>query len=130
MITCRTWRYSYVTTVLIIDDNPDDQAYMSDILENEGYNTISADMGPEGIHLCREHHPDLIILDLVMPEMNGIEALREFNKEFADIPVLMCSRAGLEQVVALALRVGAVGYIVKPYQKETVIRSLRECIRQ
>lgn len=114
-----------MTTVLIIDDNPDDQTHMSDILKEEGYQTITAGIGPEGILLSRQKHPDLIILDLVMPDMNGIEALREFKKEFPEIPVVMCSAAGLEQVVALALRVGAAGYIVKPYQKETVIQSLR-----
>ncbi len=98
---------------------------MSSILKEEGYETIAAGMGPEGIQLCRENHPDLVILDLVMPDMNGIEILREFKKEFADIPVVMCSAAGKEQVVALALRVGAAGYIVKPYEKETVLKSLK-----
>jgi two-component system, chemotaxis family, chemotaxis protein CheY len=111
-------------TILIIEDNPEDQKFMTDILESEGYKIVAAGMGPEGIRLCREHQPDLIILDLVMPEMNGIEALREFKKEFPTVPVIMCSAAGLEQVVALALRVGATGYIVKPYDRETVIKNL------
>jgi CheY-like chemotaxis protein len=102
---------------------------MSDILKEEGYEIITAGMGPEGIQLCREKHPDLIMLDLVMPDMNGIEFLREFKKEFPDVPVVMCSAAGLEQVVQLALRVGAIGYIVKPYEKETVLLSLKGYIR-
>ena len=112
-------------TVLIIDDNPEDQNNMAEILKSEGYDTVAAGMGPEGIKLCREHRPDLIMLDLVMPDMNGIEILREFKKEFPDIPVIMCSAAGLEQVVALALRVGATGYIVKPYDRETVLKNLK-----
>ncbi|MFH0967825.1 MAG: response regulator, partial [Methanobacteriota archaeon] len=73
-----------MTTVLIIDDNSDDQKHMSDILKEEKYETIAAGMGPEGIELCRDKHPDLIILDLVMPDMNGIEILREFKKEFPE----------------------------------------------
>jgi CheY-like chemotaxis protein len=117
-----------MTTVLVIDDNQEDQAHMSDILKGEGYQTIGAKIGPEGLVLCRENHPDMIILDLVMPDMNGIEALREFKKEFPEIPVVMCSAAGLEQVVALALRVGAAGYIVKPYEKETVLQSIQNYI--
>lgn len=116
-------------TILIIDDNPEDQNHMSEILKSEGYEIIAAEQGPEGIQLCREKHPDLIMLDLVMPDMNGIEVLREFKKEFPDIPVIMCSAAGLEQVVALALRVGADGYIVKPYDQETVIKNLKGHIR-
>jgi len=114
-----------LTTILIIDDNMDDQAHMAEILKEEGYQIIAAEMGPEGIDLCRKMHPDLIILDLVMPDMNGIEALRKFKSEFPEIPVVMCSAAGLEQVVALALRVGAAGYIVKPYEKKTVLQTLR-----
>lgn len=114
-----------MTKILIVDDNPEDQARMAEILKGEGYETITAGMGPEGIELCRELHPDLIMLDLVMPDMNGIEVLREFKKEFPDIPVIMCSAAGLEQVVALALRVGATGYIVKPYDREVVVKSLK-----
>ncbi len=114
-----------MATVLIIDDNPVDQNHMAEILSTEGYTTIAAEMGPEGIRLCREKQPDLIILDLVMPDMNGIEILREFKKEFPKIPVIMCSAAGLEQVVALALRVGAAGYIVKPYDRETVLKNLK-----
>ena len=114
-----------MTTILIIDDNPDDQTHMSEILKEEGYETLAAAMGPEGIDLCREKDPDLIMLDLVMPDMNGIEVLREFKKEFPAIPVVMCSAAGLEQVVALALRVGAAGYIVKPYERETVLQSIK-----
>ena len=101
---------------------------MADILNKEGYQTILARIGPEGIKLSREKRPDLIILDLVMPDMNGIEVLREFKKEFPGIPVVMCSAAGLEQVVALALRVGASGYIVKPYDRETVLINLKEYI--
>ena len=116
-------------TILIIDDNPEDQNHMVEILKGEGYETIIAQMGPEGIKLCRERHPDLITLDLVMPDMNGIEVLRQFKNEFPDIPVIMCSAAGLEQVVALALRVGAAGYIVKPYDREMVLNNLKGHIR-
>jgi len=111
-------------TVLIIDDDPADQKMMADILHQEGYQTRSAGIGPEGISSARKQPPDLIILDLVMPDMNGIEALREFRKELPAVPVVMCSRAGLEQVVALALRVGAAGYIIKPYNRELVIRTI------
>ena len=103
---------------------------MADILKQEGYVSIPAEMGPAGLELCRQHNPDLIMLDLVMPEMNGIEALRVFKKEFPDIPVVMCSSAGLDQVVALALRVGAAGYIVKPYNAATLLKAIQEHIRK
>lgn len=113
-------------TILVIDDSKADQSNMKTILEKGGYSVISAVLGPEGLTLCRERKPDLIILDLIMPDMNGIEVLREFKIEFPDIPVVMCSAAGLEQVVALAIRVGAAGYIVKPYEEDTVLSTLQK----
>lgn len=114
-----------MTTVLMVDDNPADIDQMKTILESSGYATQTQ---PDGMHILdfvREHHPDIIMLDLVMPKLNGIEILRELKKEFPTIPVIMCSGAGLEQVVALAMRVGAAGYVVKPYQKEELLESIR-----
>jgi two-component system, chemotaxis family, chemotaxis protein CheY len=111
-------------TILIIDDNEADQAHMKEILESGGYSVLFAGIGPLGLSLAKEKNPDLIILDLIMPERNGIEILREFKNKSPDIPVLMCSAAGLEQVVALAMRVGAEGYIVKPYEGRAVLETI------
>lgn len=115
-----------MTTVLMVDDNPADIDEMNTILTQSGYATL---IQPDGIHIIdftREHHPDIIMLDLVMPKLNGIEILRELKKEFPNIPVIMCSGAGLEQVVALAMRVGASGYVVKPYRKEELLESIQK----
>jgi len=115
-----------MTTVLMVDDNPADLDEMNKILTGAGYSTLTQ---PDGIHILdflHEHHPDIIILDLVMPEINGIEILREVRQDFPDIPVIMCSAAGLEQVVALAIRVGASGYVVKPYQRDELLESIEK----
>ncbi|PWR76024.1 response regulator [Methanospirillum stamsii] len=115
-----------MTTVLLVDDNQADLDQMDGILTGAGYSTLTQ---PDGIHILDyigEHKPDVIMLDLVMPTYNGIEILREVKREYPDIPVIMCSGAGLEQVVALAMRVGAAGYIVKPYQKEELISSIKK----
>lgn len=117
-----------MTTVLIIDDNPADLDQMNLILQDAGFSTL---LQPDGIHILdflHDHQPDLIMLDLVMPQMNGIEILRELKGKYPDIPVIMCSAAGLEQVVALALRVGASGYVVKPYCKEDLLQTIRNII--
>jgi len=113
-----------MTRILIIDDNPSDVSIMDDILTRAGYITGSR---PDGIHILdylRDNRPDIIMLDLVMPKLNGIEILREIKREYPDIPVLMCSAAGLEQVVALAIRVGASGYVIKPYQEEELLEQI------
>ena len=115
-----------MTTVLMVDDNPADIEEMNLILTNAGYDTLTQ---PDGIHILdflKGHPTDLIMLDLVMPKINGIEILRELKQDFPDIPVIMCSGAGLEQVVALALRVGAAGYVVKPYQKQELLESIEK----
>ncbi|NLV27086.1 MAG: response regulator [Methanomicrobiales archaeon] len=115
-----------MTKVLLVDDNPADLDHMDKILSGAGYSTLTQ---PDGIHILDyigEHKPDVIMLDLVMPTYNGIEILREVKREYPHIPVIMCSGAGLEQVVALALRVGAAGYVVKPYQKDELIDSVRK----
>ena len=114
-----------MTTVLMVDDNPADLDQMADILTGAGYSTLTQ---PDGIHILDfigEHKPDIIMLDLVMPTYNGIEILREVKREYPQIPVIMCSGAGLEQVVALAMRVGASGYIVKPYRDEELLDSVK-----
>jgi two-component system response regulator AtoC len=117
-----------MTTVLMVDDNPADIDEMNAILTEAGFKTLTQ---PDGIHILdflTSHPVDLIMLDLVMPKLNGIEILRELKKEFPTIPVIMCSAAGLEQVVALALRVGAAGYVIKPYQKEELLGSIEKVI--
>lgn len=109
----------------MVDDNPADLDQMADILTGAGYSTLTQ---PDGIHILDfigEHKPDIIMLDLVMPTYNGIEILREVKREYPQIPVIMCSGAGLEQVVALAMRVGASGYIVKPYRDEELLDSVK-----
>lgn len=112
----------------MVDDNPADIDEMNAILTEAGFKTLTQ---PDGIHILdflASHPVDLIMLDLVMPKLNGIEILRELKKEFPTIPVIMCSAAGLEQVVALALRVGAAGYVIKPYQKEELLGSIEKVI--
>lgn len=115
-----------MTTILMVDDNPADIDEMKAILTNAGYSTLTQ---PDGVHILEflhSHLPDIIMLDLVMPKMNGIEILRELKREFPEIPVIMCSAAGLEQVVTLAMRVGAAGYVVKPYQKEELLENIKK----
>lgn len=117
-----------MTTVLMVDDNVADLDEMNSILTENGFATLCQ---PDGIHILdymKEHQPDVIMLDLVMPKINGIEVLRELKEFYPDIPVIMCSAAGLEQIVALALRVGAAGYIVKPYKSDELVESIQKVI--
>ena len=119
-----------MTRILIIDDNPSDVDTMNGILTEAGYTTCSRPSGLNIQDYLLDHKPDLIMLDLVMPKMNGIEILRQLKNKYPDIPVVMCSAAEQEQVVALAIRVGASGYVVKPYQKEELLNQIRGIITE
>jgi CheY-like chemotaxis protein len=117
-----------MTTVLMVDDNPADIEEMNLILTKAGYNTLTQPDGTHILDFLKSHQADLIMLDLVMPKLNGIEILRELKQNYPDIPVIMCSAAGLEQVVDLALRVGAAGYVVKPYMEQELLESIENII--
>ena len=117
-----------MTTVLMVDDNPADIEEMNVILTEAGYNTLTQ---PDGIHILdflKSHPTDLIMLDLVMPKLNGIEILRELKRDFPNIPVIMCSAAGLEQVVALVHQLRAENDVLK--NQMTAAESERLHLRQ
>lgn len=103
--------------ILIVDDSPLQQKLASIYLSKEGYSIITANSGKEGIEMAERERPDLIILDVEMPEMDGLEALRHLknNPSTAAINVLMCSSVKNEEVIKEALLIGATGYLNKPH---------------
>ena len=81
--------------ILIVDDEPDAISYVGSVLEDNGYQYISADNGVEGLELARKEKPDMILLDLIMPEKSGVMMFQELKKdpELASIPVIVVSGA-------------------------------------
>jgi len=115
--------------ILIIDDTEFDRNLLHTTLSSLGYNVIgSASSGREGVDLFLQLKPDLVITDLVMPEMNGIETLREIKKHDSDAKVMICSTADQEAMISLAKRTGARGYIVKPYQTESLLTAVKKIV--
>jgi len=110
-------------TVLVVDDEPNALTMISDYLSGEGYNIITATSGEEAIRLAQRHLPFAITLDLIMPEMDGLEVLQELKKrpETANIPVLIVSVSD-DRETGIAL--GAVGFITKPVNKELLIAEI------
>jgi DNA-binding response OmpR family regulator len=101
--------------ILLIEDDPAIVAGLELNLSLEGYTVISTGDGDTGLRLAREDAPDLILLDIMLPRMNGLEVLRRLRKEDADIPVLILSARGEEVDKVLGLQVGADDYISKPF---------------
>ena len=100
--------------ILTIDDEQVIRNSFTDILEDNGYEVIQAENGHIGIEKIREHKPDLILCDLQMPEINGLEVVRTVKAEFEKIPIIMVSGAGVLDDAIDAVRLGAWDYLVKP----------------
>jgi len=117
--------------ILVVDDNQDQLRLMERFLSSSGFSVIAADSGLKGLSALNEAKPDLILLDVMMPEMDGYEVCSRLQKngETAYIPVIFITALGEEQDKARAFAVGAVDYVVKPVQKETLLEKVRTHIK-
>jgi twitching motility two-component system response regulator PilH len=112
-------------TILIIDDSPTELHMFQNMLEKSGFDTLVADSGEDGIRQAEIARPDCILMDVVMPGMNGFQATRKLTHDprTADIPVIMITTKDQQTDKIWGMRQGAVEYIVKPVgQKELVAR--------
>lgn len=108
--------------ILVVDDEPDIYQLIRRYAEHEGYETIGADNGLEAIKLCQENQFDIIIMDVMMPDMDGFTACKEIRKE-KNIPILMLSARGAEYDKLTGFEAGVDDYVVKPFSpKELMAR--------
>ncbi|RLK51391.1 twitching motility two-component system response regulator PilH [Alkalispirillum mobile] len=116
--------------ILVIDDSPTDLHAIKAILEPEGHQLIEAADGEQGIEKARGSRPDLILMDIVMPGMNGFQATRRLNRDAdtASIPVIMVSSKDQATDRIWAKRQGAVDYIAKPVEKEELLEKIRAAL--
>lgn len=115
------------TTVMIVDDSLFMRKMLRDILTDEGYEvTAEASDGEEAVQKYRETRPDLVTLDIVMPNKTGIEALQEIMALNPQARVVMCSAIGQETLTTAATQAGAKAFILKPFNPELVARVLKE----
>jgi DNA-binding NtrC family response regulator len=102
--------------ILVIDDDPAVRASLRMILEYEGYQIVSATTGREGLDLVQGATPDLVLLDVDMPGIDGLAVLRKLNSAHASLPVVMISAHGTTSIAREALRCGAVDFLEKPFE--------------
>jgi DNA-binding response OmpR family regulator len=100
--------------LLLVEDNPDLAFGLRTGLEIEGYEVLHAEDGPTGLRLARESQPDLVILDLMLPGMDGYKVLRTLREDGLEMPVLILTARGEEADKVLGFRIGADDYVVKP----------------
>ena len=116
--------------VLIVDDSPTDVHVMQQALEQGGFRTACASDGGEGIRKARELHPDLILMDIVMPGLNGFQATRQLanDPQTRSIPVIMVTSKAQESDRVWGLRQGAVDYLVKPVAMEQLVQKAQAAL--
>ncbi|OKH40567.1 hypothetical protein NIES2119_02880 [[Phormidium ambiguum] IAM M-71] len=118
------------TKILIVDDQPSNLRFLSDVLNQEGYNVKKAISGELALNYAIASPPDLILLDIMMPEMNGYEVCRRLkaNSQTKDVPVIFLSVLDKAYEKVLAFRVGGTDYITKPFQVEEVLARIEKQI--
>ncbi len=115
--------------VLIVDDSVFMLALIRTILENNGYQIVGqAETGTLAVQLYKELRPDLVTMDITMPGMQGLDALKEIIAYDSAANVIMVSAIQQEQMIALAENNGAKGFVIKPFLEEQVLRAIENII--
>ncbi|MBN2554969.1 MAG: response regulator [Anaerolineales bacterium] len=115
--------------VLLIDDDPDISLMLRTLLRGQDFQIQAVYSGAEGIELCRQNIPDVIILDLLMPEMDGWQVCAQI-RSFSDVPILILSALGSPGSVAKGLDAGADDYLIKPVHASLLASRLRTLVRR
>ncbi|MCI8798944.1 MAG: response regulator [Lachnospiraceae bacterium] len=115
--------------ILICDDAAFMRMMIKDILTKNGYNVAGeAENGLKAVEKYKEVSPDLVLMDITMPEMDGIQALKEIKSLDGGAKVIMCSAMGQQAMVIESIQAGAKDFIVKPFQAERVIEAVKKVI--
>ncbi|HLS20403.1 MAG TPA: response regulator [Bacillota bacterium] len=116
-------------TILIVDDAAFMRMMIKDILTKNGYEVVGeAQDGVEAVEKYKELNPDLVTMDITMPEMDGVTALKEIKEFNPDAIVIMCSAMGQQAMVIDAIQAGAKDFIVKPFQAERVLEAIEKAL--
>ncbi len=115
-----------MSVILIIDDSPTELHLFQKMLEKSGFETLVADSGEEGLRKAKSSQPDCILMDVVMPGMNGFQATRQLTKDptTASIPVIMITTKDQETDKIWGMRQGAVEYVVKPVKEADLVSMI------
>ena len=115
-----------MSTVLIIDDSPTELHLFQNMLEKNGFETLVADSGEDGLKQAIASRPDCILMDVVMPGMNGFQATRKLNQDpkTSDIPIIIITTKDQETDKIWGMRQGAVEYLVKPVAEKQLVNMI------
>lgn len=120
-----------MSTVLVVEDSVTQREMITDLLKGSGLTVTVASDGVEALEKIEGHSPDLVVLDIVMPRMNGYEVCRQIkaNPKTQNIPVVMCSSKGEEFDRYWGMKQGADAYIAKPFQPTELVGTVKQLLR-
>lgn len=118
--------------VLVVEDEPHILKLVSFILTSNGYEVIEAYIGAEGVEKARKELPDLVVLDVMMPNMDGFEVAKTLTSDpkTKHIPILMLSSKAQFEDKMKGIDSGAMDYITKPFDKEELLQKVKECLEE
>jgi DNA-binding response OmpR family regulator len=115
--------------ILVVDDEPKIAEICQDYLKAAGYQVVIAMTGPDGLSMARRERPDLIVLDLMLPEMDGLDVCRTLRRE-SDVPIIMLTARVEETDTLIGLEIGADDYITKPFSPRELVARVRVVLRR
>ncbi len=115
-----------IKKILIVDDSPTERYVLNDLLTKAGYEVVSCDNGDDAIVKAKQARPDLILMDVVMPGLNGFQATRAISRDAATkhIPIVLCTSKCQESDKIWGMRQGARDYVVKPVDKSELLAKI------
>ncbi len=115
--------------ILIVDDAAFMRMMIKNIVTKNGYEVVAeAENGQAAVELYKEHKPDLVTMDITMPEMNGIEGVKAIRSVDPDANIIMCSAMGQQAMVMEAIKAGAKDFIVKPFQQDRILQAIERVL--
>jgi twitching motility two-component system response regulator PilH len=116
-----------IEKILLVDDSKTELHFLSELLTKRGYKVRTAENGDEAMRRLAEDKPDLILMDVVMPGLNGFQLTRAITRDprFQDVPVIMCTSKNQETDKVWGMRQGARDYVVKPVDADELIAKIR-----
>jgi DNA-binding response OmpR family regulator len=119
-----------IKRILICDDRVQLLAVMSELLKLEGFEPVIAQTGKEALDTVAEFSPDLVLLDYRLPDMDGTTLLREIKCLDGGVPIIMMTGFGDKRIAAELIKLGAAGYLVKPFQRTELLRTIEKALRK
>ena len=119
-----------MATILVIDDLDGPRATIREMMQREGYEVIEAANGKEGQILVEQHAPDVVVTDIFMPEMEGLETIKQIVKTRPHLPVIAVTASMTKPYLQAALKFGAISGLFKPFMQAELLSAVRRALKE